>query len=110
LVKAESLARLQSTISAIHFLDDQGVIVEVNDAEVEWLRYSQEELIGERLLELLTAESQTIFLESSPQFKVLGFLRDLSIELIGKDGTILPVLVTASASAAQKSFLLSRSV
>ncbi len=94
----------------IHFLDAEGVIVEVNDTEAEWLGYRRKELIGKRIFELMTADSQIIFLEKFPQFKVLGFLRDLQIELLRKNGTVLPVSVTATAVRSPEGFQLSRSV
>jgi PAS domain S-box-containing protein len=78
-------------------IDKDGFIVRVNETELHWLQYSREELIGRRITDFLTAESQKAFVEHFPSLKSQGSLRDIELGLIRKDGTILPVLLSATA-------------
>lgn len=81
-----------------HSLDKDGVFVRMNDTELSWLGYAREEIIGKvKFPELLTPESLQIFKESFPRFKERGFVYDLEFELVRKDSTILPVLLSATA-------------
>lgn len=81
-----------------HSLDREGLLVRINDTELAWLGYSREELLGKlHFADLLTQESQAVFRERFPQFKGQGWIRDLEFELVRKDGTILPVLLSATA-------------
>lgn len=81
-----------------HALDAQGIFVSVNETELNWLGYRREEILGHmRLTEILTPESQRIFAENFPRFMRTGVLRDLELEWIRRDGTIFPVLVSATA-------------
>jgi PAS domain-containing protein len=48
-----------------HSLDKDGVFVEMNDTELQWLGYSREEVIGKlRFTDLLTDEGRKKFLEN----------------------------------------------
>ncbi len=81
-----------------HSLDEHGTYVEVNDTELRWLGYSREELLGKRqFTELLTVESRGAFEESFPRFVEAGYANGLEFEVLRKDGTILPVLLNATA-------------
>ena len=46
--------------------------------------------------DLLTPEGVRIFQEYFPKFKVAGVMRDLELDLVRKDGTFLPVLISAT--------------
>src|SRR5258708_40369343 len=82
-----------------HSLDEDGVIIRANETELQWLGVTREELIGKkRITDLLTAESREIFLNNFPEFLARGWVRDLELHLIRKDGTILPVLYSATAA------------
>ncbi|MBE0434685.1 MAG: response regulator [Methylomicrobium sp.] len=81
-----------------HSLDEQGRIIRINDTELAWLGYAREEVIGKmRFFDLLTPSSQKAFEEKFPIFKERGWVRELEFEIQRKDGTILPVLLNASA-------------
>jgi len=96
----------------IHSLDPDGLLVSLNDTELEWLGYTREELVGKvHFIELLTKRSRRLFAENFPRFKALGVIRDLELEVVRKDGTTFPVLISATAirdSAGH--FLMSRSI
>ncbi|MBZ5561518.1 MAG: CHASE3 domain-containing protein [Acidobacteriia bacterium] len=81
-----------------HSLDDHGTYVEVNDTELRWLGYTREELLGKRQFpELLTEGSRSAFEEAFPRFIESGYANGLEFEVLRKDGTILPVLLNATA-------------
>ncbi len=81
-----------------HSLSPDGVFVQVNDTELKWLDRTREELVGKmRFADLLTPASEKVFLETSQNFKECGWVRDLRIEIVRKDDTKLPVLLSANA-------------
>ncbi len=81
-----------------HSLDEHGTYVEVNDTELRWLGYAREELLGKRQFpELLTEQSRSAFEEVFPRFIETGYANGLEFEITRKDGTILPVLLNATA-------------
>ncbi|MGD0011463.1 MAG: PAS domain S-box protein [Terriglobia bacterium] len=94
-----------------HSLDKDGVFVRINDAELSWLGYSREEIIGRKKFpDLLTAESVGVYRMSFPALKERGWVRDLEFEMVRKDGTIMPVLLNATAlKDSAGNFLMSRS-
>lgn len=94
-----------------HSLDSNGLYLRVNDTELDWLGYTREEMIGKiRAQELLTEESQRIFAYSFPRFKENGFVNDLELDFIRKNGSILPVLLSSTAIYDDEGrFIMSRS-
>ena len=81
-----------------HSLDAEGVIVKMNNTELQWLGYSREEVTGrKKLTDFLTPSSVGIFQDRFPEFKKLGFIRDLELEVSGKDGVIRNWLVNSTA-------------
>jgi diguanylate cyclase (GGDEF)-like protein/PAS domain S-box-containing protein len=94
-----------------HSLDKDGIFVRINDTELSWLGYSREELIGKhRFEDLITPASLDLFSSSFAEFKVRGWVRDLEFEMVRKDGTVLPVLLSSTAlKDPSGGFLLSRS-
>ena len=94
-----------------HSLDRDGVIVRINDTELNWLGYSRDEVIGKmRFSDILTKESSKTFRENFPGFKERGWVKDLDYELIRKDGTTFPVMLNATAITDDfGNYLMSRS-
>ena len=81
-----------------HSVDKDGILVRINDTELSWLGYTREEVIGKvKFSDLLTPESLRTFQESFPKFKAQGAIRDLEFDMVRKDGTTLPVLLSATA-------------
>ncbi|MCW5553007.1 MAG: CHASE3 domain-containing protein [Verrucomicrobiae bacterium] len=81
-----------------HSLDANGVFLAVNDTELTWLGYTREELVGRRsFADLLTPASARVFIENFPRFKARGSVKDLEFEMVRKDGSLLPVLLNATA-------------
>ena len=61
----------------------------INATELAWLGYERAEIIGRKLFDLLTHPSQEVFRKNFPILKERGELRDVEIELVRKDGTVL---------------------
>ena len=81
-----------------HSLDETGLIVRMNDTELDWLGYTREEVVGKlRMNAVLTPASLRSFEVAFSAFKERGWAKDLDVELIRKDGSVLPVLVSATA-------------
>ena len=81
-----------------HSLDSDGVFVRINDTELAWLGYDREEVIGrKRFTDVLTPESVARFRERFPVFKDAGFLVDAEFDFVRRDGTLLPVSLSATA-------------
>jgi PAS domain S-box-containing protein len=94
-----------------HSLDTDGIFVRINDTELSWLGYTHEEVIGKmNFADLLTPETLKTFEINFPRLKTEGAVQNLEFDFVRKDGTILPVLLNASAvSDRDGTFLMSRS-
>lgn len=81
-----------------HSLDPDGLIVQMNDTELAWLGYTRAEVIGRlKFADIITTASMQVFQTNFPLFKTRGWVNDLEFELVGKDGTIRPVLLSSTA-------------
>ncbi|MBW4691035.1 MAG: PAS domain S-box protein [Lyngbya sp. HA4199-MV5] len=94
-----------------HSLDATGVFIRVNDTELAWLGYTRDEIIHKKTFsDLTTAQSAIAFQENFARFKEQGWISDVEFELVCKDGTILPVSLSATAiNDADGNFVMSRS-
>lgn len=93
-----------------HSLDANGLIVRMNQTELNWLGYTREEVIGVKFIdELNTPQSRKIFSSNFPQFKARGWAKDLELEFVRKDGSIMPILLNGTAIYnEQGEFVMSR--
>ncbi|NOT10928.1 MAG: PAS domain S-box protein [Methylococcaceae bacterium] len=81
-----------------HSLDKAGVVIEMNDTELSWLGYSREEVINKlNMSELIAPFDQVIFNENYPKFMRDGHIESLEMELKRKDGSYIPILLSANA-------------
>ncbi len=94
-----------------HSLDKDGLIVKMNDTELMWLGYTRDEVIGKmRLSDLLTPESLVKFDEQFRELKTKGIVKDVDLDFVRSDGTILPVIRSASAQKDEHgAYVMSRS-
>ena len=80
-----------------HSLDPQGVVIQVNDTELTWLGYGRHEVVGTMpFTGLLTADSAERFRQNFGLLKARGSMRDYEYEMLRKDGTSFPVLLSAT--------------
>lgn len=81
-----------------HSVDPEGVFLAINDTELKWLGYTREQLIGRRKdADLMTPESRDRYRDIFTNFKQEGQMSDLEFELVRKDGSTLPVLLSSTA-------------
>ncbi|MBW4582429.1 MAG: PAS domain S-box protein [Tildeniella nuda ZEHNDER 1965/U140] len=93
-----------------HSLDAAGNFTHINDTELDWLGYTRDELVHKNFAEVATAQSAAVFQENFPKFKEQGWISDVEFDLVRKDGTLLPVSLSATAiQDAEGNFLMSRS-
>jgi PAS domain S-box-containing protein len=93
-----------------HSVDKDGIIRRVNATELKWLGYTPEEVVGRRITEFQTPATAAYFAQTFPLFVATGEIRDFEMELVRKDGTILPALISATAVRDEAgNFLVSRS-
>jgi len=93
-----------------HSLNPDGLILRMNQTELDWLGYARDEVIGrKRFPEMLTPESQHTFFTNFPRFKQQGFVTNREFDMVRKDGTIFSALVNGTALYdEQGQFLMSR--
>lgn len=79
-------------------IDRNGLIVRMNQTELNWLGYRADEVIGKKhITDLLSGQGREIFNRLFPSFIRTGQLIDQEVDLVRRDGSLLPVVVNASA-------------
>jgi diguanylate cyclase (GGDEF)-like protein/PAS domain S-box-containing protein len=71
--------------------------VRVNDTQVNWLGYAREEIVGRRFTDFLPPRSAALFRKAFALIKQRGSIRDIELQLIRRDGSCMPVLLSATA-------------
>ncbi|MGF7117653.1 PAS domain S-box protein [Methanobacterium oryzae] len=94
-----------------HSLDKNGYFVQINDTELNWLQYSREEIVkGKKMIDLITDESIETFKKYFSLLKECGEIYGLELDMVKKDGSILPILLNATAlTDPSGKFVMSRS-
>jgi PAS domain S-box-containing protein len=81
-----------------HSLDADGLFLRINDTELKMLGYEAHELIGKKgFFDLVEPERRWAFYENFAKFKELGYANGIQYVLLRKDGSKLPVLLSATA-------------
>jgi PAS domain S-box-containing protein len=81
-----------------HSLDATGTFIAINDTELAMLGYAREEVVGRlHVDQVMTPSSRLVFEENFPRFKRCGYVHDLEFEMVCKDGSLLPVVLSATA-------------
>ncbi len=93
-----------------HSVDENGTIIRINNTELTWLGYTREEIVGKkRIADLMTPESREVLKDTFDLFKAQGWLTDVEMTLIRKDGSMMPVLINSTAMRDENgNFLSSR--
>lgn len=96
---AELLADLyENAPCGYHSLGADGTILKINATESRWLGYRSEELAGRRnFAEFLTPEGAVTFARNYPHFIECGRVDGLRYDLVCRDGSLLPVVISATA-------------
>ncbi len=99
-----------SAPTGYHSLDLDGKVVMINQTELNWLGYTRGEMVGQPFQDFITSPSFEVFKANFPVFKQRGWLRDVELELVRKDGSTFSVLVNATAIYdSEGHYLMSRS-
>ncbi|OGT12576.1 MAG: hypothetical protein A3F73_10395 [Gallionellales bacterium RIFCSPLOWO2_12_FULL_59_22] len=81
-----------------HSLDKDGIFVNVNNTELEWLGYSRHELVGQRkFIDLLAPSGGVKFFPWFERLMAKGGVQELELDVLRKDGTVLQVQLNATA-------------
>lgn len=81
-----------------HSLDGTGRFIEVNDTALQWLGYTREEIVGQmRFADLVISHDAQRFQESFTRLVAQEPTLDLELDLTRRDGSILPVSLSATA-------------
>jgi PAS domain S-box-containing protein len=72
-------------------LDQNGLILEVNQAWLDSLGYQRDEVIGVHFSTFLHPDWRSHFLENFPKFKAVGEILGVEFEMVKKDGSWLMV-------------------
>ncbi len=89
--KYEVLFRNSPEACLLVLMDDQGTVVEANEATSRLTGYDSSELIGKSALQLLPEKERPSYLWALRQLKETGFVRVENGLLHRKDGTAIPV-------------------
>ncbi len=94
-----------------HSLDAYGTIVRINDTELRWFGYSREEIVFKKpLMDLVAADSQPIFAQSFQRLKQSGWIDNVELEMVNRDGSSRWVTISATAIRDESGhFVMSRS-
>ena len=95
-----------------HALDENGRYLEINDTELEWLGVTRDDAVGHlRPTDFMTDASRAVFDASFPRLKTDGEVREVELEIVGRQGRRRTVSATATVVRdAQGQFVMSRSV
>lgn len=80
-----------------HSLGPDGTFQRINATELRWLGYERDEVVGKlRLTDVMTPESCESFARVWADFVDSGEIADIEYDMVRKDGSILPVSVSAT--------------
>jgi PAS domain S-box-containing protein len=87
----------------LHSIDQGGRLVSVSNYWLEHLGFTRDEVLGRNATDFLTEESRRYAEdEVLPAFSQSGLSRDIPYQVVKKDGSVMDVLLTASAEADEK--------
>jgi PAS domain S-box-containing protein len=79
-------------------MDNQGIIININDTALKWLGYHRDEIVGKiSFRDMVARENQE---KVADHFKIVfktGYMNNLDYGMLRKEGTVLPVLLNATA-------------
>ncbi len=82
----------------MHTIDKKGFLLNVNDYWLDHTGYQKEEVVGRRLCEFLTKSSRDYTKnEVFPHFFKSGIVRNITCQMVKKNGVIMDILLSAVA-------------
>ena len=83
-------------------LDEHGHFLEVNQAWLDTLGYTREEVIGKSFSDFLHPEWRNYFKENFPRFKAIGEIPDVEFEMVKKDRSLIMVNINGKIGRDEK--------
>jgi diguanylate cyclase (GGDEF)-like protein/PAS domain S-box-containing protein len=81
-----------------HSLNGDGLILNINHTELQWLGYDKEEVVGKmKITDFLNEKGKQQFKQDYTKFIAAGHIQDLEIELIGKQDSSRLVSINATS-------------
>ena len=81
-----------------HSLSKEGIYLNINQTELNWLGYSHEEVVGKlNFRNLVHPDYTQVFLSTFREFLKKGYAHNIELKLVRKDGSVFPVLVNSTA-------------
>jgi len=81
-----------------HCLDKDGTFVAINNTALNFLGYTRHEVIQNlKFSDLITIESLATFQEAFSRLPEQSWIYDLEVQMVCKDGTLMPVILNARA-------------
>src|SRR5215213_7367365 len=79
------------------FTQPDGVIVRVNQTLLTWLEQTYDELVSVRRIQDLLSVPGKLFYENQydPLLRMQGFVNEVALDLVSKDGQSIPVLISS---------------
>ncbi|PSB54347.1 PAS domain-containing hybrid sensor histidine kinase/response regulator [Chamaesiphon polymorphus] len=95
-----------------HALDLHSIYLHINQSELNMLGYERDEVVGKIcFLDLLTPKSNRKLRDNCVKFQERGFIQDVELEMVRKDGSVCPVSLSATIVRDEEgNYLISRSV
>ena len=82
----------------LHAIGPDSTFLRISKTELNWLGYTEQEIVGKmRFEDLLTETDKIRFGQRFPRFKELGVAVDVEYNLLTKDGNVLPVSINGTA-------------
>lgn len=82
-----------------HTYHKSGLLMEMNQTQLDWLGYTRDEMVGKPLdlSKIIHEDSDQLFSEFFPRLIQDGYIANVELNMIGKDGEIFPVLINSKA-------------
>ncbi len=95
-----------------HSLDRHSIYLHINQSELNMLGYERDEVVGKICFpDLLTPESKRKLHDNFVKFQERGFIKDVELEMVRKDGSICLISLSATIIRDDEgNYLMSRSV
>lgn len=83
--------------------DPNGVLLGINDTLLDWLGYEQDDLFGQSSIQDLLNRGGGIYFDThlAPLLGIQGEVREINLTFVRRDGSRLPVLISATHHVAR---------
>lgn len=108
LTKNELSDLYENSPCGYHSLDKNGMVLKINQTELNWLGYSREEVIGKRFSEFLTAKSKGIFEDFLEQLQHDKSIEGVVLEIQCKSDHTFFVSTSATSILEKGHFAIAR--